>query len=164
MIGLPRRVVVIGASLALSICPSGTAAAEPSSPTGPVTTINGSVPPGIVLPLENRSTMLDTIQEDGNRVLVIQGIRKAGTRGPIHVHDSGGITCVLKGTATDFVEGHPPMPAPAGTCYYMPPNTPMSVANLGTEDVHLLDTFTLARGEPTIRILEPGWEDSDAFG
>ena len=58
---------------------------------------------------------------------------------------------------TDFVEGHEPMSVPAGTCYYMlPPNTPMAAANLGTEDVHLYDTFNLPPDAPTITVIEPG--------
>jgi hypothetical protein len=60
---------------------------------------------------------------------------------------------------TDFVEGHEPMSFPAGTCYYMPPNTPMAAANLGTEDVHLYDTFNLPPDAPTITVIEPGWSD-----
>lgn len=165
-----RRMSAIILSFVLSfvlsglLCEPGVSWADPAVPSWPGTTINGSAVPGIVLPLEDRSTMLDTVEEDGDRVLVIQGIRKAGSRAPIHVHAYGGITCVLAGVATDFVEGHAPMTAPAGTCYYMPPNTPMSIANLGTEDVHLMDTFTLPPWAPTITILEPGWEDSEAFG
>ena len=131
------------------MCAPATAAADP------VTTINGTVPPGIVAPLEDSAIMLDTVQSDGKRLLVFQGIRKPGTRVPIHMHEYGGLTCVLSGTMTESMEGQELMTSPAGTCYYMPPNTPMSVANLGTEDVHLTDTFVLPPGAPWITILEP---------
>jgi hypothetical protein len=63
---------------ALALVWPGTAAAEPT------TTINGSPPPGVVQPLEDVTTMIDTIRSDGNRLLVAQGTRKAGTRAPIH--------------------------------------------------------------------------------
>lgn len=122
-----------------------------------ITTINGSVPSGSLLPLQNVSTMLDTIDAYGNRLVVTQGTRKAGTRVAIHMHKYGGHTCVLSGQITDFVNGREPMEWPAGTCYYMPPDTLMSAANLGTVDAVLIDTFNLPPGEPTITIREPGW-------
>ncbi|AMO63094.1 Cupin domain [Mycolicibacterium phlei] len=126
---------------------------------GGVTTINGQQLPGVLAPLVNPSTMLDTIGADGQRVVVTQGTRKAGTRAPIHVHEYGGVTCVLTGTVTPFVEGQEPVPYPAGTCYYMPPNTPMAAVNLGTEDVFLTDSFTLPPDAPAMTVLEPGWTD-----
>jgi len=144
-----------------------TASAVPPVPTAPVTTINGSAPPGTVAPLVDMSTMIDTVQADGNRLVVWQGTRTVGTRAPIHVHDFGGHTCVLSGTMTDFLEGHEPMVFPAGTCYYMPPNTPMTAANLGLDDARLIDTFVLPPGAPTITVLEPNWPYSaspDASG
>ena len=55
------------------------------------------------------------------------------------------------------MEGAKPQKWPAGACYYMPPNTIMSAANLGEEDATLIDTFSLPPGEPTITILEPGY-------
>ena len=137
------------------------AAAVTSSPspaeTGPVTTINGEVPPGEMMPLQNVTTMMDVIDANGLRLLVTQGTRKAGTRVGIHIHQYGGHTCVLSGTVTDFVEGKKSMVWPAGTCYYMPPNTHMSVANVGETDALLMDTFNLPRDVEPITILEPGW-------
>jgi len=142
---LPVCVVIV----ALVVGPSGTAVADP------VTTVNGQVPPGTVLALAEVSVMIDTVQADGNRLLVVQGIRRPGTRVAIHVHEYGGHTCVLSGTMTDFVEGEQSMTVPAGSCYYMPPDTPMSAANLGTVDAHLIDTFVLPVGAPPITTLEP---------
>lgn len=124
-----------------------------------ITQINGSVPPGELLPLQNTVTMLDTIDANGLRLVIMKGVRKAGTRVGIHVHKYGGHTCVMSGEITDFVEGLEPQVYPAGTCYYMPPNTPMSAANLGEEDAVLIDTFNLPEGEPTITILEPNWPE-----
>lgn len=125
----------------------------------PITTINGAVPPGELLPLQDTVTMLDTIDANGLRLLITRGTRKAGTRVGIHVHKYGGHTCVLSGEITDFVEGRDPQVYPAGTCYYMPPNTPMSAANLGDQDAILIDTFNLPKGEPAITILEPNWPE-----
>lgn len=133
------------------------AAEDPFSRFGERTTINGERPPGELARLVDVTTMLDTVNAEGERLLVVRGVRKAGTRVGIHVHQWGGHTCVLSGTITDFVEGREPSTFPAGTCYYMPPNTPMSAANLGDEDAVLIDTFVLpVDGEP-IAILEPGY-------
>lgn len=123
----------------------------------PITKINNAVPEGKLEPLHNTSVMLDIIQTDGMRLLVEKGTRLAGTRVGIHVHEYGGHTCVLSGTITDFVEGKPNGVYPAGTCYYMPPNTPMSAANLGKQDAVLIDTFILPPGVPPITIMEPGY-------
>ena len=126
--------------------------------TYPITTINSATPPGKLQPLANTSTMLDTKQSDGLRLLVTKGTRLAGTRVAIHVHEYGGHTCVLSGEITDFVEGKANGRYPAGTCYYMPANTPMSAANLGKEDAVLIDTFVLPVGAPPITIMEPGYK------
>jgi quercetin dioxygenase-like cupin family protein len=122
-----------------------------------ITKINGVSLPGEMKTLVNVKTMIDTKTESGMRLVITQGTRLAGTRVGIHVHHYGGTTCVLSGAITDFVEGHPPMYWPAGTCYYMPPNTPMSAANLGSEDALLQDIFYLPPDKPTITIVEPGY-------
>lgn len=120
-----------------------------------LSTINGERPPGVVAGLVDVSVMLETVDAHGNELIVHRGIRKAGTRVGIHIHEHGGHTCVLSGQITDFVEGRAPKTYPAGTCYYMPPNLPMSAANLGTEDAVLIDTFIIPKGTPAITILEP---------
>ena len=123
---------------------------------GEMTTLNGERPGGELLPLQGVEIMLDTIDADGNRLLVERGVRKAGTRVGIHVHQYGGHTCVIEGTITDFTEGVEPMLFPEGTCYYMPPNKPMAAANLGDKDAILIDTFILPPDAEPIVILEPG--------
>ena len=35
----------------------------------------------------------------------------------------------------------------------------MTAANLGAEDVRLIDTFVLPPTQPSIIVLEPGWPD-----
>ena len=136
-----------------------TSSAVAHAELGSTTTVNGATPPGVMEKLADLTVMLDTVQSDGNRLLVQQGVRKPGTRAPIHFHDFGGHTCVLSGTITEFVEGREPMTFPAGTCYYMPPDIAMTAANLGTEDVRLIDTFVAPPGAPAIIVLEPGWPD-----
>ena len=122
-----------------------------------VTLLNGERPPGQLARLVDAITMLDTVDVNGQRIVVEKGTRKAGTRVGIHVHEYGGHTCVLSGEITGFMEGHAPKKWPAGTCYYMPPDMLMAAANLGTEDVVLIDTFILPPGKPTITIREPGF-------
>ena len=129
---------------------------EPSTERN-ITTINGSVLPARMLPEQNVTTMLDTIDANGERLVIVTGTRKAGTRAAIHTHDFGGHTCVLSGVITDFIEGHEPMQWPAGTCYYMPPNKPMAAASLGDKDAILIDTFILPPDAEPIFILEPGY-------
>ncbi len=119
-----------------------------------ITTINGKLLPGLVADEVDTSIMLDTIDADGNQLIIRKGTRKAGTRVSIHIHKYGGHTCVLTGEITDFIEGREPRVFSSGTCYYMPPNIPMAAANLGTEDAILIDTFIVPPGEPTITILE----------
>jgi quercetin dioxygenase-like cupin family protein len=121
------------------------------------TMVNGYVPPGELLPLFNTTVMIDVENADGLRLHVVQGYRKAMTRVGIHVHKYGGHTCVLSGVITDFVEGKDPHLYPAGSCYYMPPNVPMTATNLGSVDALLIDTFILPFGEDFITIIEPGY-------
>lgn len=150
-----RAAIVLSASFFGVLATSGSAGAE----LGSTTTVNGATPPGTAAPLSDLAVMLDTVQADGQRLLVQQGIRKPGTRAPIHSHDFGGHTCVLSGTITDFVEGKEPLTISAGSCYYMPPDVAMTAANLGEEDVRLIDTFVVPPDAPAIIVLEPGWPD-----
>ena len=134
-------------------------AETPAEPHPPVSTINGEEPDGKAWPLQDTATLLDATTSDGLRLLVLRGTRKAGTRAGIHIHKYGGHTCVLTGEITDFIEGREPKTFPAGSCYYMPANLPMSAANLGEEDAILHDTFYLPKGEPFITIIEPGYPE-----
>lgn len=121
---------------------------------GQVTEINGFAPPAVSTGLNEVKIMAMTDLPDGQTLVVSRGTRLAGTRAPIHVHEYGGHTCVLSGAITDFVEGMAPSLFPADTCYYMPANTPMTAANLGSEDAVLIDTFIVPKGAPTITIIE----------
>ncbi len=120
--------------------------------------INGQTPPGELLPVQDQQVLLDIVNAQGQRVKMIKGIRKAGTRVGIHVHRYGGYTLILNGQMTDFVEGQPNKTYGPNSGYYMPPCTPMSAANLGTDDVELIDVFIGPPGQPYIEILEPDWK------
>ena len=150
-----RGAVAAGAGIVAVLVCSSPAGAD----LGSTTTVNGATPPGTAAPLSEMTVMLDTVQADGQRLLVAQGIRKPGTRAPIHSHDFGGHSCVLSGTLTDFIEGHEPAVVSAGSCYYMPPHVAMTATNLGKDDVRLIDTFVLPPDAPAIIVLEPGWPD-----
>ena len=133
----------------------------------PVTTINGQTLPGKMKPLQNVIDLVPSgyIDSFGREVVIHRGIREAGTRVGIHIHEYGGYTLVLSGTITDYVEGMDPMVHGSGDWYYMPPNTPMSAAN-NDESVHteLIDIFIVPPGQPEITIIETGWPSSDADG
>ena len=62
-------------------------AAASASAALDVTTLNGERPPGRLARLVNSTTMLDTIDVNGQRIVVEKGTRKAGTRVGIHVHE-----------------------------------------------------------------------------
>lgn len=126
------------------------------------TTINGTVPEGVMAPLVDVVSLLDITTSGGDHLIVTRGVRLPGTRVGIHVHQWGGYTCVESGTITDFVEGMEPSVHPAGTCYYMPANTLMSAANLGTEPAVLVDNFAIPQGEVPIDVVEPGWDEAVA--
>lgn len=124
--------------------------------TNGFTEINGQTPPGELATLVDSNRMISTKNVNGDCVLMVKSIRKAGTRVGIHVHKYGGYTLILKGTMTDFVQGKE-IKKYSGSGYYMPPCTPMSAGNLGEEDVELIDIFIGPPGEPFIEILEPNW-------
>jgi hypothetical protein len=133
----------------------------------PVTTINGQTLPCEMKPLQNVIDLVPSgyIDSFGREVVIHRGIREAGTRVGMHIHEYGGYTLVLSGTITDYVEGMDPMVHGPGDWYYMPPNTPMSAANNDEfEDAELIDIFIVPPGQPEITIIEPGWPTSDADG
>lgn len=144
----------------LSALPSP-AAVEPTH-FFPVTTINGEVPPGELRSMQHVQSLVPNglLDSFGRQVVIHRGVREAGTRVGIHIHEYGGYTLVLSGTITDFVQGVENKTYSAGQWYYMPSNTPMAAANLGSEDAELIDIFFVTPGKPTITILEPGYPPS----
>ena len=122
----------------------------------PVKTINGKSLPGVIKRLVNTKTLVDEIRPDGQRILAVRGTRLPGTRVPIHVHQFSGLTCIISGQVTDFVEGQAEKVFGAGDCYFMPAETPMSAVNLGTKSVVLVDVFVLPDGAKPMRVIESG--------
>ena len=121
-----------------------------------VKTINGKNPPGAIKSLVNTKTLVDEIRPDGQRILAVRGTRLPGTRVPIHVHEFSGLTCIISGHITDFVEGEEDKVFGPGDCYYMPAATPMSAVNLGKESAILIDIFVLPVGERPMKVIESG--------
>jgi quercetin dioxygenase-like cupin family protein len=129
-----------------------------------VTTVNGLAPVGTPSVLQQSEKEVDETV-NGVRHLVYRDVRAAGTLSPIHVHPSGGITCMISGEMTLFLEGLPPRVARAGDCYGMPANTPMYGYASGTEDATFFDSFDLAPGEEEWDVVEVGQEGlNDNFG
>lgn len=137
-------------------------AAASASAALDVTTLNGERPPGRLARLVNSTTMLDTIDVNGQRIVVEKGTRKAGAGWASMYTSTAATPAALSGEITGFMEGHAPKKWPAGTCYYMPPNMLMAAANLGTEDVELIDTFILPAGQTRSPSASPGFRRSKA--
>ena len=121
----------------------------------PTTMINGKTLPGSIQSLTNQEILFDRKSSNGQRVVAARGTRLQGTRTPIHVHDHGGITCIISGEITDFVENHPAKTYGPGDCYYMPANTPMAAYNSGNSPTMLIDIFTLPYNAELMTIIEP---------
>ncbi len=152
-------VVIFGAAVLLVAC--GDAQTQRSAMDhgrmDMATTINGAAPPGTPT-LAFKSTEL-SLQPSapGFETAIIETVRKAGTRAPIHTHDFGGTTCVVTGEMTLYLEGAEPARAPAGTCYFMPPGRLMTGVNSGTQTAVMHDIFTVPVGDPTWTVHEAGF-------
>ena len=92
-------------------------------------------PPLSVTPLLNRV-------RDGNTETSTFLVRRAPrTRTPIHTHDSGGITCLVEGEMTLYVENQKPLRIQTPGCFYMPSGKRMIGYNSGRVVAVLYDTF-----------------------
>lgn len=130
----------------------------PSGWSKPTTRLNHAPLPGKLKPYPNGKPLLRE-STDTLDIYVDKGTRLNGTRAGIHVHESGGITFVMrgKGGITDFVEGYANTYNPSGHYYYMPAKTMMSASNFSGSNVQLMDIFITPPGQPPITILEPGY-------
>ena len=127
-----------------------------------VSTVNGEVPPGSPTLIHTSKETLN-VMRDGQHIRVYRDVREPGTRAPIHIHPFGGWTCVMSGQAVMYLEGMEPKKAGPGECIDMPPMTPMSNVNPGTEPAVLIDTFVTPPNAPMMRIIEEGLEDDNQF-
>jgi quercetin dioxygenase-like cupin family protein len=117
-------------------------------------TINTETPPGKITRALISDTIIKVDRPNGTEVLVVRTVCQAGTRTPIHRHDHSGVTCVLEGEMTLFLEGSAPQRAQAGDCYNMPAGLHMVGANLGTVDAVMHDIFTVPKGDDVWTVLE----------
>jgi hypothetical protein len=90
--------------------------------------------------------LLDRVPDGEMELSVFLTRRAANTRTPIHKHDSGGVTCVIQGESTLFVEGFEPLKVVAPNCYYMPSGVRMVGYNSGNTDSILYDIFKGKKG------------------
>lgn len=121
-----------------------------------VTELNGSLPPEQIARSLNQVRLLNSSDGKGNQIIVEQTTRAAKTRTPIHMHDFGGVTCVIEGEMTLYLEGAEPKRAQAGECYYMPAGRMMAGVNSGVSPAVMHDTFTLPKDAAAWRIVEQG--------
>ncbi len=142
--------------VALAVAP-GVAAAGMGPPLPDVTTINGVVPPMKTTFAFKAQHLSVGNNRNGYQTIVIRTTRKAGTRSPIHTHDFGGTTCVLKGQMTLYMDGHKPNTKKAGSCYFMPPGHLMAGVNTGKVTAVMLDIFTVPIGDPVWTVRQPGF-------
>lgn len=116
--------------------------------------INAQTPPGTIARALSSDTILKVDRPNGLEVLVVRTARQAGTRTPIHRHDHSGVTCVLSGEMTLYLEGSAPQRAQAGQCYNMPAGLSMAGVNAGTVDAVMHDIFTVPKGDDVWTVLE----------
>jgi quercetin dioxygenase-like cupin family protein len=121
-----------------------------------VTELNGSIPPEQIARSLKEVRLLSSSDGKGNQVIVEQTTRAAKTRTPIHMHDHGGITCVIEGEMTLYMEGVEPKRAQAGECYYMPTGRMMAGVNSGYVQAVMHDTFILPKDAAAWRVVEKG--------
>ncbi len=124
-----------------------------------VTTINGEVPPLRTTLAFKSQTVSVGDNGNGYQTIVIRTTRKAGTRSPIHTHDYGGTTCVLKGQMTLYLDGSKPATKKAGSCYFMPPGHLMAGLNTGKVTAVMLDMFTVPIGDEVWTVRQPGFRE-----
>ncbi len=102
--------------------------------------------PSTPKPSLSSTLLLDRVPDGEMEVSVFLTRRAANTRTPIHKHDSGGVTCVIQGESTLFLEGFEPLKIVAPNCYYMPSGIRMVGYNSGNTDSILYDIFKGKKG------------------
>ena len=72
------------------------------------------------------------------------------------MHDYSGVTCVIEGEMTLYLENALPKRVVAGECYHMPAGLKMVGFNSGMTNAVMHDIFTLPLGSPVWRVVEAG--------
>jgi quercetin dioxygenase-like cupin family protein len=123
--------------------------------------LNGEPVPGQRTPVKNMNIMLETYINNDERLLIIKAEREAHTRAVLHTHKDGGVTCILSGEMTLYMEGCEPQTAKANSCYYMPSDTKMLAYNSENTTTELIDFFINKKGNSALTPLECDFPISD---
>lgn len=107
-------------------------------------------------PALSRMPVLNRVQQGDLEVTVFLSRRKAGTRTPIHEHSSGGIDCLIQGSATLYFDHQPPRVYAAPMCVHMPPGVRMINVASGSEDTVFYDIFFGPKGFAYWSVSEKG--------
>ena len=100
------------------------------------------LPPTQTIPILNR------VRDGGTETSVFLSTRAPGTRTPIHKHDEAGVTCLIEGQMTLFIDNQAPATTTAPGCYFMPSNTRMAGMNTGHSSAVFYDFFEVSPGRP----------------
>ena len=150
-----KRIALALAFTALSF-PFGTYSQPTDKGSALIKELNGSPIPGVMARSIDQLRLLTIPDGKGSHTIVEQTTRAPNTRTPIHLHDFGGITCVIEGEMTLFLENALPKRAIAGECYYMPAGLMMVGFNSGFTNAVMHDIFTTPVDSPVWRVIEEG--------
>lgn len=100
------------------------------------------LPPIKTIPLLNR------VRDGNTETSVFLSTRAPGTRTPIHKHDEAGVTCLIEGEMTLFIDHRTPATTKAPGCYFMPSDVRMIGMNTGHSNAVFYDFFEVTPGHP----------------
>ena len=113
---------------------------------------SGALPP---VPQKPSSvSKIDHAKQNGRVTLVLFSDREPGTRTAIHMHDDAGVTCIVQGEMSLYMEGVSPIRKQAGDCYYMPSGVRMIGVNSGKTVAKFYDFFNFREGGASLSVLE----------
>ena len=113
---------------------------------------SGALPP---VPKKPSSVFkIDHVKQKGRVTLVLFSDREPGTRTAIHTHDDAGVTCIVQGEMTLYMEGVGPIRKQAGDCYYMPSGVRMIGFNSGKVVAKFYDFFNYKEGGMSLSVVE----------
>lgn len=127
-----------------------------SESSAPITQLNGSSLPGTMARSVHQKRLITVPDGKGNQLVIEETTRTSNTRTPIHLHDYSGVTCVIEGEMTLYLENAQPERAVAGDCYHMPAGLMMVGFNSGASNAVMHDIFTLPLDSPVWRVVEYG--------
>ena len=113
---------------------------------------SGALPPVPKKP--SAVSKIDHVRQNGRVTLVLFSHREPGTRTAIHMHDDAGVTCIVQGEMTLYMEGVSPIRKQAGDCYYMPSGVRMIGVNSGKVLAKFYDFFNFREGGSSLSVVE----------